>query len=51
MKMQNEQKLLISERQVLRKILGPNKRTDGSWRIKTNEELHKFIKEKNGEKD
>jgi hypothetical protein len=31
----------------LRKISGPNKLSDGSWRIKTNEELEKLAKRKN----
>jgi hypothetical protein len=35
------------ERKVLRKIFGPTKQPNGSWRIKTNEELHKLIKHKN----
>ena len=35
--MQIEETLLIFERKILRKIFGPNKQADGSWRIKTNE--------------
>jgi hypothetical protein len=31
----------------LRWIFGPSKNMDGSWRIKTNEELNKLIKYKN----
>jgi hypothetical protein len=35
------------ERKVLRKISGPTKERDGTWRIKTNDELHKLIRHKN----
>jgi hypothetical protein len=42
-----KQKLLIFERMILRRIFGPSKNMDGSWRIKTNEELNKLIKYKN----
>jgi hypothetical protein len=38
---------MIFERQVLRKIFGPTKQQNGLWRIKTNEELDKLIKQKN----
>ena len=38
--------LLISERRVLRKIYGPTQNNDGTWRIKTNEELEILIKKK-----
>jgi len=31
--------LLIFERRVFRKIFGPTQENDGTWRIKTNEEL------------
>jgi hypothetical protein len=41
------QKLMIFERQVLRKIFGSAKQQNGLWRIKTNEELDKLIKHKN----
>jgi hypothetical protein len=33
------QKLSVFERKILRKIFGPNKKKDGSLRIKTNIEL------------
>jgi len=38
-------KLMVFERKVLRKIFGPTKERDGTWRIKTNNELirHKNI--------
>jgi len=32
-------KLKVFERKVLRKIFGPTKERDGTWRIKTKEEL------------
>jgi hypothetical protein len=47
MEMQIEEKLFIFERKILWKIFGPYKQADGSWRIKTNEELDKLVKEKN----
>jgi hypothetical protein len=37
-----KQKLLVFERKILRKIFGPAKERDGTWRIKTNE-LNKLI--------
>jgi len=37
---------LIFERRVLRKIFGPTQNNDGIWRIKTNEELEILIKKK-----
>jgi hypothetical protein len=41
-----KQKLFIFERKILRSIFGSSKNIDGSWRIKTNEELNKLIKYK-----
>ena len=38
--------LLVFERRILRKIYGPTLDSDGTWRIKTNEELETLIKEK-----
>ena len=35
-------KLMVFERKVLRKIFGPTKERDGTWRIKTNDELDKL---------
>jgi len=32
-------KLMVFERKVLRRIFGPTKERDGTWRIKTNDEL------------
>ena len=37
---------MVLERKILRKIFGPNYE-NGSWRIKTNQELDKLIKHKN----
>ena len=34
-------KLKVFERKVLRRIYGPTKETDGTWRIKSNEELNR----------
>jgi hypothetical protein len=39
--------LLVFERRVLRKIYGPTQNNDGTWRIKTNEELETLIKKEN----
>ena len=35
--------LLVFERRILRKIYGPTLDNDGTWRIKTNEELEMLI--------
>jgi hypothetical protein len=40
-------KLMVFERNILRKIFGPAKERDGTWRIKTNDELDKLIRHKN----
>jgi hypothetical protein len=42
-----ENKLLVFERKVLRRIFGPTKERDGTWRIKTNDELDELIGHKN----
>jgi hypothetical protein len=34
------------ERKVLRKIFGPTKERDGTWKIKTNDELDKLVRRK-----
>jgi len=39
-------RLMVFERKILRKIFGPTYE-NGSWRIKTNQELDKLIKHKN----
>jgi hypothetical protein len=38
---------MVFERKVIRKIFGPTKERDGTWRIKTNDELDKLIGHKN----
>ena len=40
-------KLRVFERKVLRRIYGPTKESDGTWRIKSNEELNRLIANKN----
>jgi hypothetical protein len=40
-------KLMVFERKVLRRIFGPTNEGDGTWRIKTNDELDKLIRHKN----
>jgi len=40
-------KLRVFERKVLRRIYGPTKESDGTWRIKSNEELNGLIGNKN----
>ena len=42
-----ENRLLVFERRVLRKIYGPTQENDGACGIKTNEELESLIKKKN----
>jgi hypothetical protein len=39
--------LLVFERRVLKKMYGPTQNNDGTWRIKTNEELEILIKKGN----
>jgi hypothetical protein len=41
-----QNRLLVFERRVLRKIYGPTQDNDGTWRIQTNEELEVLIKKK-----
>ena len=40
-------KLMVFERKILRKIFGPTKEREGTWRIKTNDELDILIRHKN----
>jgi len=40
-------KLLITARKILRRIFGPTKDRDGTWGIKTNDELNNLIRNKN----
>jgi hypothetical protein len=44
---QKKKKLMVFERKVLRRIFGPTKERDGTWRIKTNDELEELIRHKN----
>jgi hypothetical protein len=39
--------LQVFERKVLRRIYGPTKENDCTWRIKSNEELNRLIRNKN----
>lgn len=38
---------MVTERKIYRKILGPTKRQDDSWRIKTNAEIADLVSEPN----
>jgi hypothetical protein len=40
-------KLKVFERKALRSIYGPTKESDGTWRIKSNDELNRLIGNKN----
>ena len=40
-------KLRVFERKTLRRIYGPTKESDGTWRIKSNDELNRLIGNKN----
>ena len=40
-------KLRVFERKALKRIYGPTKESDGTWRIKSNEELNRLIGNKN----
>jgi len=42
-----QHKLMVFQRKVLRRIFGPTKERDGTWRIKTNDELDELIRHKN----
>jgi hypothetical protein len=41
------QRLSVFERKILRKIFGPTKEVNGTWRVKTNSELDELIKHRN----
>jgi hypothetical protein len=41
-------KLMVFERKVFRRIFGPTKERDGTWRTKTNDELDELIRHKTG---
>ena len=38
---------MVFEREMLRRIFGATKEKDGTWRIKTNDELDELISHKN----
>jgi hypothetical protein len=38
---------MVFERKVLRRIFGPTEERDGTWRIKTSDEVYEFMKHKN----
>jgi hypothetical protein len=38
--------LIVFERKVLRRIFGHTKERDGTWRIKTNDELDELVRHK-----
>jgi hypothetical protein len=38
---------MVFERKVLRRIFGPTKESDGTWRIKTNDQLDELIRPNN----
>jgi inhibitor of KinA sporulation pathway (predicted exonuclease) len=40
-------KLSVFKRKILRKVFGPTKKKDGSWKIKTNTEVDKLIQHRN----
>jgi hypothetical protein len=40
-------KLMVFKRKIVRRIYGPTKVRDGTWRIKSNEELNRLIGNKN----
>jgi hypothetical protein len=40
-------KLMIFERKVMKKIVGPTRSDDGYWRIKTNQEISDILKGQN----
>jgi hypothetical protein len=42
-----QNKLTVFERKLLRRIFGPTKERDGTWRIKTNDESDELIRHNN----
>ena len=42
-----KRKLLITERKILRRIFGPTKDRNGTWKIGTSDELNNLIRNKN----
>ena len=47
LKESDKQKLLVFERKILRRIYGPIKEIDGTWRLRRNNELYKIIRNQN----
>jgi hypothetical protein len=45
--LREEQKLKVSQNRVLRRIFGPNREEDGSWRKWHNDELHSLYSSPN----
>ncbi|CAG9116720.1 unnamed protein product [Plutella xylostella] len=45
--LKEENKLLVAERKVMRKMLGPTRREDGCWRVRKNQEIEDLISEPN----
>ncbi|KAI5633037.1 hypothetical protein NE865_14255 [Phthorimaea operculella] len=45
--LKEENKLLVAERKIFRKILGPTQREDGTWRSRKNLEMEQLISEPN----
>jgi hypothetical protein len=43
----HKKQLMVFERKGLRRIFGPTKERDGTWRIKINDELVELIRYKN----
>jgi hypothetical protein len=39
--------LMVFKKKVLRRIFGPTKESNGTWKIKTNDELDELIRHKN----
>jgi len=40
-------KMMVFERQIMRKIFGPTRTDDDYWRIKTNQEINDILKGQN----
>jgi hypothetical protein len=45
--LEEERRLSVSENRVLRKIFGPKREEDGSWRKLHNDELHRLYSSRN----
>jgi hypothetical protein len=45
--LKEENRLLVTERRILRKILGPAKKEDGGWRMRKNREIEEMVNEPN----